>query len=156
MIKVFVKAWDANQNKLKEHFHTHKMEEYDAYKKLVLLLFGIVINPYLERTGRRIFNLDLVHEIDDGKCHGTLLYVIPRVNPDPTERDYVLTNISYGSCPLCDWLEEIQTNQDTNHDYLIPTEEQVSEHMTLCLHLLQKCIIPYGAEDDDDKEPCFQ
>ena len=139
MINDFVKAWDANHDKLKEYFQTHEMVDYCEYKELVRLLFELVINPYLKKDGKKIYNLQRMHEIDDGDCQGTLLYAIPIDTYQPTEWDYVFTHQNYGSCPGCDILEEIQT-----YDYhQLPNEMQLSGHMTLCLHLLQKCIIPF-------------
>lgn len=147
MIQDFVKAWDANQDNLKEYFQTHEMADYRAYKDLVKLLFELVINPYLKIIGKKVYNLEHIHEIDDGDYQGTLLYAIPLDTFQPTEWDYVFTHQDYGSCPGCDILEEIQTYN--YHQF--PNKEQLFGHMTLCLHLLQKCIIPFsfGSQNED-------
>ena len=121
MIQDFVKAWNANQDNLKEYFQTHEMADYREYKDLVN-------------------NLEHIHEIDDSDCQGTLLYAIPLDTYQPTEWDYVFTHQDYGSCPGCDILEKIQTYD--HHQF--PNKEQLFGHMTLCMHLLQKCIIPFS------------
>lgn len=145
MIQNFVKAWDANKDKLKEYFQTHSMSEYDEYVKLVQLLFNIVINPYLEKvnpTKQYDADIDEITVIDNGEYQGTQLFVLHEKTYQPAAYEYVLTHQSYGSCSGCDTLQGIQVYSSD-----IPDEEQVNDHMTLCLHLLQRCKEPFSYEE---------
>ncbi|MBR1525210.1 MAG: hypothetical protein IJ640_00930 [Prevotella sp.] len=141
MIPEFVRAWDANKDKLKYHIATHKMKEYSEYEDLVRLLFEIVINPYFRKRNEDIYNVGELQVIGDGDCTGTAVFILP-VSPHSqwqddyinSHDDYVFTHNKYGSCAGCDTLMGIQHYQEGT-----PTEKQIDEHMTLCLHLLQRC-----------------
>lgn len=144
MIQKFVKAWGANKEHLEEHLKTHGMEEYNEYAKLVRLLFEIVINPYLLVNEENTYNLDKMTVIDDGDYQGTQLFIIPQDTYQPCQWEYVMTHQYYGSCSGCDLLMGI-----TRYDDGQPDDEQLRELMTLCLHLLQRCKIPFNIEEDD-------
>lgn len=136
MIKEFVDAWDKNKGKLEEYFKTHKQSEYDGYESLVKLLFEVVINPeYDGDWTRETFDTTKIHRIDDGDYQGTLIFLIPKDTYQPSVEEYVYTSVYYGSCSGCDTLQWIQSF-DYNE---LPSENQVKEYMTLCLHLLQHC-----------------
>jgi hypothetical protein len=72
-----------------------------------------------------------IHAIDDGDYQGTLLFVIAAKGYQPS--DYWSVFVSYGSCSGCDTLQAI-------HDYgsEAPTDDQVSQYMTLALHIVQE------------------
>ena len=144
MIQEFVKAWDANKDTLRKYFQCHKMKEYDEYVKLVKLLFDWVINPYYEHQFKR-FDTNKITVIDDGSYQGTQIFAIPLDTYQPSCYEYVFTHQYYGSCSGCDTLLGIQGYEEKEN---LPTEEQVSEHMTLCLHLLQRCKYLYTEEED--------
>lgn len=139
MIERFVKAWDQNKDKLKEHIATHPQEEYNDYHYLVKLLFDIVITPTIYDTSK-------IHEIDDGCYSGTAIFIIPPVLYEPDIKDYVYTSVDYGSCSCCDTLMRIQDLED-NYGKGLPTDRQIEDYMTLCLHLLQNCR-EMGSEND--------
>lgn len=71
-----------------------------------------------------------IHEIDDGDYQGTLLFVIPESEYQPSNYWYV--KVSYGSCSGCDTLQAIRS-----YSYDKPTSEEVGEYMTLALHVVQ-------------------
>ena len=54
MITEFVKAWVVNKDKLEDYFRNTEKEGYDTYSKIVVKLFEIVINPYLEEKESNI------------------------------------------------------------------------------------------------------
>lgn len=141
MIKDFVDAWDCNKDRLEEYFKTHKMSEYDRYEKLVKILFDEVINPYLSDKGKDIYDTEEITVIDNGEYQGTQLFALHIETYQPASYEYVLTYQEYGSCSGCDLLQGIQV-----YDSSLPDEEQVKEHMTLCLHLLQRCQMPFSYE----------
>lgn len=151
MIQLFVEAWDANKDKLQEYFKTHKMEDYNDYKKLVRILFDGVINPYLvDVKGMNPYDVmdDEVTLIDNGSYQGTQLFALHLEAYQPSSWEYVFTFQEYGSCSGCDLLQSIQ-----RYDYdKLPNEEQVKEHMQLCLHLLQRCKTPFNYDEWMEEE----
>ena len=144
MIKNFVKAWDANKENLRVYIASHDQEEYNSYEKIVRMIFEQVINPYLKGTEYYEFDLDKIHEIDDGDYQGTLVYVIPHETYQPSQWDYIITYVGYGSCSGCDTLLAISGYDDDK-----PTDEQVKDYMGLCLNILQNCKYPYNEENDE-------
>ena len=132
MIQDFVKAWETNKDYLRDYFASNEQENYNSYKRLIGLMFSHVINPYLMCNGKQCFDLNRLHEIDDGEYQGTLLYVIPMETYQPSFFEYVITYVGYGSCSGCDALMAISYCKDG-----LPTDEQVNDYMKLCLHILQ-------------------
>ena len=72
-----------------------------------------------------------IHQIDDGDYQGTLLFVIAARSYQPD--DYWFVKVGYGSCSGCDTLQAINYSLDDNP----PTDDQVSQYMTLALHIVQ-------------------
>ena len=141
MIQDFAKAWDANKRYLQTYFETHRMAEYNEYKDLVRLLFECVINPYFRDRREDIYNVKELQVIGDEDCGGTAVFIMPTSHYgewngeySDAHDDYVITHNKYGTCAGCDTLMGIQHYQEG-----IPSDEQVEKHMTLCLHLLQRC-----------------
>jgi hypothetical protein len=100
----------------------------DEYKSLVKLVIQTVAN---EDDGYgQTPSPDRIHEIDDGDYQGTYLYVIASTGYQPD--DYWFVKVSYGSCSGCDTLQAISGYSDEK-----PTEEQVNDYWTLCLHIVQ-------------------
>lgn len=142
MIDDFIKAWDENKEKLKKHIKSHQQKDYNTYKKIVYIIFEQIINPYLERKNKITFDLNKIHEIDDGEYQGTLIFIIPYDTYQPSYWQYVATFIHYGSCSGCDYLQGI-----SHYDENFPTTEQTDEYMKLCLSILQHCKPPFNYED---------
>lgn len=143
MIKEFVLAWDANKDKLSEYIASHKQECYSSYMDIVKILFEQVINPYMEAQHETSFNVENIHEIDDGDYQGTLLYMIPSNTYQPSYWEYVATYVYYGSCSGCDTLLAISNYHDD-----LPNADQVEDYVGLCLNILQHCKYPFNAEDE--------
>lgn len=139
MIQEFVEAWDANKENLKNYIASHNQGEYSNYARIVRMIFEQVINPYLKRPNHNKFNLDNIHEIDDGNYQGTLIYLIPYDTYQPSQWEYVITYVGYGSCSGCDALLAISGYESGR-----PTNEQVKNYMDLCLNILQHCKFPYN------------
>lgn len=98
-----------------------------SYNELVKLVVQ-AINPEQEWD---LPDPDRITEIDHGDYQGTLVYVIGATGYQPGMYWYV--QIAYGSCSACDTLQGIQGYDDTP-----PTKEQVSQYMTLALHIVQR------------------
>lgn len=138
MIKDFCLAWEANHEVLKEYFATHFQEEYcDSYESLLTKTFELVINPYLESKNEEPYDIknECIHVIDDGDYQGTYVFLIHKDVYQPDIDDYIVTYTWYGSCSGCDTLCGIHC-YDTKE---LPSEEQVKEYMSLCLHMIQHC-----------------
>ena len=124
MINEFVKAWDARKGEVRNLFENDHPEDYKAIVKAVLsILDDCHPSP----------DIDRIHELDDGDCRGTLVYVIPETDYQPDRYWYVM--VSYGSCPVCDTLKAIHRHDEDEEK---PTSKQVDDYMTLALHILQK------------------
>lgn len=149
MIQDFAKAWDANKRYLQTYFETHRMAEYNEYKVLVQLLFDLVINPWLATNGKTRVNTKDIHEINNGEIQGCTIFALHTSKYSPNEYDYIFTHQNYGTCAGCDTLMKIQHYSED-----LPTKEQVGMHMTLCLHLLQRCVMPFDYETSGNR-PTF-
>jgi hypothetical protein len=127
MIKEVINQWDKNKEKLESYFKTTKQEEIAGnYLSIVKKLFELVL---LDDE----WDIEKITVVDDGDYQGTQLFIIPKKTYQPSFDDYLITHTYYGSCSGCDTLESIRNYNDE-----LPTHEQVSEYMTLALHLIQK------------------
>ena len=72
-----------------------------------------------------------IHEVDDGEYRGTLLFVVPELDYQPS--NYFIFKVEYGSCRLCDTLQGIHDCKDET--------EKAQSYETLCLHMIQSCKI---------------
>lgn len=137
MIKYCLQQWNANKNKLQEKFENQKGWNRRNYENLVVEVVKTILNIGSEFT----WDSDHITEIDDGDYQGTLLYLIPRDTYQPSEYEYLITYVNYGSCSFCDVLQSIQSGH-YNDDYL--TETQVKDFMTLCKDILTNMKMPYN------------
>lgn len=133
MIQEFVNAWEKRKDDLENYFSKNPQGKYDSYETLVKLIFQFVINAEItEECGMTAYDINRIHVIDDGDCQGTQLFIIPKDVYQPSPDDYVITTVFYGSCSGCDTLLNINCYEEG-----IPSEQQVKDYMTLCLHLVQ-------------------
>lgn len=130
MIKEFVQQWDERKHLLEEWLKENQPSEYeDIYKKL----FELVItkpNGYADD-----WNWERFKVIDDGDYQGNLIFILCNDSYQPDLRDYIFTEVDYGSCSGCDTFSHISSlswNEDKN------TDEQVNQYMTLALHMVQE------------------
>jgi hypothetical protein len=122
MIKEFVELYMARKGDLELMF---KDKHPETYKELVVNVVRM-----LKTDDYNTISSELVHEIDDGDYQGTLVYVIGSEGYQPA--DYWYVKVGYGSCSGCDTLQAISNYSDEP-----PTEQQIKEYMTLCLHIIQ-------------------
>ncbi len=122
MIQEFVDRFMAKKPELEAKFReAHPSEYVDIVKAVVET---VTTDQYDDMDPSRI------HTIDDGEYQGTLLFVIAAKGYQPS--DYWSVFVSYGSCSGCDTLRAIN---DYGSDP--PTDDQVSQYMTLALHIVQ-------------------
>ena len=124
MIEEFTKAWFANLPAMREKFTAKHHEDYKEVVKAVVEMLSAASEGYEKPDPERI------HEIDDGSYQGTLVYVIGGTGYQPSRYWYV--KVSYGSCSGCDTLQAI-----SDYSSQPPNDTQVSEYMTLALHIVQ-------------------
>jgi hypothetical protein len=140
MLKIIRDKWDRNKDKLQETLIKGSTFINEcSYIDLVKLSFQIIFNS--DGEGDQL-DIKKITEIDDGDYQGTLLYLIPFETYQPSEYEYLMTHVSYGSCSGCDTLQSIQ---DQDYGKIFLTDQQVSDFMTLCKDILTNTIKPYNS-----------
>jgi hypothetical protein len=114
-------------------------------------LVKLVVANILNIGGVTKWNAERITEIDNGDYQGTLLFVIPEAGYQPTEYEYLITFVGYGSCSGCDTLQHIQSRSYEG----LPTPQQLKEYMALCRDLIANMIKPYnyGWRNKGDFDP---
>lgn len=140
MIQEVIQKWETNKSKLKQKFKTHKAHSGLSYETIVKYIFEIIIND--SDDDYENYDVSKMTVIDDGNYQGSQIFIIPKDTYQPSVDDYLLTHTYYGSCSGCDTLEAILSDynwdDEIEYDDQIFNEKQVSELMTLALHLIQK------------------
>lgn len=124
MIQKFVERFDKNKSQIEAAF---KAKHPEAYIDVVREVIKAVTN----NDGYDEIDPERIHQIDDGDYQGTLLFVIAEKGYQPS--DYWFVKVGYGSCSGCDTLQAINDSWDDKP----PTDDQVSQYMTLALHIVQ-------------------
>lgn len=136
MIKYCKDKWNKNNNMLynalSKKLKLSELEDY-TYKDLVKLSVKYILND--EGV---VWDIDNITEIDNGDYQGTLLYLIPKSTCQPSEEDYLMTYVGYGSCSVCDTLEGIQ------YGYYEDSTQIIQEYMMLCKDIICNMIKPYN------------
>lgn len=130
MLKYCVDQWEKNKENLREALKQFdfRNEQMD-YK----VLMSLVITHILEdKWDSKNFTI-----IDDGDYQGTLLFIIPEKIYQPTEGDYLMTYVWYGSCSCCDTMQNILYESESN-------TIKVEDLMNLALHMVQRMIHPFA------------
>ena len=143
MITEIIEKWELNKKLLENYFFTTPQSEYKEYKDIVTQLFKIVLRGIPNKwNGFDNYDTEKITVIDDGDYQGTQIFLIPKETYQPNLEDYIITNTYYGSCSGCDTILSISSYDDG-----LPNKEQVSEYMTLALHLVQK--MKYLSSNED-------
>lgn len=143
MLKILVKKWDKNKDKLRDYIiNNPKFMNDCTYDELVKMTFEIIFNDGEDEQAHDRHSLDLnrMTSVDNGNYQGTLLYIIPFNTYQPDESEYLMTYVGYGSCSYCDTLLGIQ---EYPADKPL-TNEQIEGFMQLCLDILRNTIKPYN------------
>jgi len=138
MLKIIKEKWDKNESLLRETLTQNDTLNRCSYLDLVKIAFAAIFNDE-HTSGCEALDLDEITEIDNGDYQGTLLYLIPFKTYQPSEYEYIMTYVGYGSCSGCDTLQSIQGFEDKE-----PTENQIKEFMALCKDILTNSIKPYN------------
>lgn len=145
MIKFCLEQWDKNKDRLEDRLDGDRNLNSCDYEYLVKLVVDYVLNDEDPRYGED-YDSENITVIDDGHYQGTLLFVIPQKTYQPSEYEYLMTYVGYGSCSGCDTLQSIQSWSDEK-----PTKQQLKDYMTLCKDIVTNMIRPFnsGWRDDD-------
>ena len=124
MIPAIIKRWEENKGQVEKTFREKHPDSYvDVVRAVVEAVKG-------EAYDEPDLDPDRIHTIDDGHYQGTLLFVVGAQGYQPS--DYYAVSVGYGSCSGCDTLQAINGYSDDP-----PTDKQVSDYMTLALHIVQ-------------------
>lgn len=136
MLKYCLRKWDENKKKLEDELRKDPDLNSCEYKHIVEKVVEVILNTNEEKP----WNSDEITEIDNGDYQGTLLFLIPRSTYQPTEYEYLMTYVGYGSCSGCDILQGIQ-----NCGKSAISEEQLKDFMLLCKDIITNIVKPYNA-----------
>ena len=142
MVKIMRDCWNANRDKLREVLASRTDLNDCDYSLLVKLTFESIY------TGEDDLDLEHITVIDDGDYQGTLLFLIPFKTYQPSEYEYIMSYIGYGSCAGCDALEAAKAWDYNDH----LTDEQVKRFMSICKDLVCNTIKPYNCGWREESE----
>lgn len=107
MMKIMRNKWAKNEKLFKQALENIKDLNTISYDKLVKLAFKNIYNSDCEKDFECL-DLDNITMIDNGDYQGTILYVIPFNTYQPSEYEYLMTYVRYGSCSGCDTILKIK------------------------------------------------
>lgn len=143
MLKYCLEKWNKNQGVLEAHLREDVTLCDRDYKYLVKLVVEYILN-----NGDDDFhwNADKIVEVDHGNFQGTLLFLIPERTYQPSEYEYLMTYVGYGSCCVCDYLQSIKPWEERRLN-----DDEVKKFMSLCKDILTNMIKPYNSGWRDDE-----
>lgn len=133
MIKFCKEQWAKNEEGLRKSLGKNYRKDSYNYLDLVKL----VVTEILNKNDYEEWDVDNITEIDNGDYQGTLLYLIPRKTYQPSEYEYLMTYVGYGSCSGCDTLLDIQFSGNSE-------EERINDYVGLCRDIVRNIIKPYN------------
>lgn len=136
MIQSIIEKWESNKQNLEDRFRLYNKDSGLSYKTIVKLIFENIINTSDDDWDN--YDISKMTVIDDGDYQGTQIFIIPKNTYQPSIEDYLVTNTYYGSCSGCDTLEAILSDSDWENESKHFKDSQVTDLMTLSLHLVQK------------------
>lgn len=105
MLKILKDKWAKNSDLLFKKISEVYTDDFNSwganYSDLVKLTFDVIYNDG-NNWDCDTLDVDRITEVDDGNYMGTLLFLIPFRTYEPSEGDYLMTYIGYGSCTVCD------------------------------------------------------
>ena len=126
MIKEFIDRFMAFKSELEAKYKKNHPNSYSSIVEDVVRLLNDD-DEYSSPDPERITC------IDHGDYQGTLLYIIGASGYQPST--YWAIYVSYGSCSACDTFQAIRYSDYTSDE---PTDQQVSDYMTMALHMVQR------------------
>lgn len=150
MLKYCYEKWNKNKDKLENALRNDTKIGHHSYSDLLKITVDHILNDDENYRIWGNWNTKRITQIDDGDYQGTLLFLIPSNTYQPSEGEYLMTYIGYGSCSGCDVLQAIQPWEDG-----LPSEDTVKDYMALCKDFITNMIKPYnyGWRQDNGFEP---
>lgn len=137
MLKYCLECWDKHKDDLKKELRSRTDLNGCEYIDLVKL---IVKTVFVEPVANCAWDAENITCVDNGDYQGTLLFLIPMDTYQPSENEYLMTYVGYGSCSGCDTLQSIQGW----HSDETLEEDQVKDFMALCKDIVTNTIRPYN------------
>lgn len=149
MIKIMRDRWNKNEQRLREVLAARTDLNRCDYDLLVRLTFENIFNLDEDKFSHARLDLESITTVDNGHYQGTLLFVIPFDTYQPSEYEYIMTYIGYGSCSGCDALQAAQAWSEGKL-----TDGQLADFMLICKDLVCNAIKPYnsGWRNQEDYE----
>ena len=146
MIRYCLKKWDKNKGRLEAALREVTDFRDCTYNDLVDMIVKYILND----VNCTEWDGDSITAIDNGDYQGTLLFLIPRYAYQPSEYEYLVTFVNYGSCSGCDTLLNIQPRHDSKLN-----DGEVKDFMHLCRDIVANMIKPYnyGWREEPEFEP---
>ena len=139
MLKYCLDKWNQNKGLLEEKLKKDSTLNSCDYSYLVKLVVDFILNTGEDSPDGMRWNSENITMIDNGDYQGTQLFMIPLETYQPSEYEYLITYVGYGSCSGCDTLLSIQNWGDKPL-----TEIQVKDFMTLCKDIVTNIVKPYN------------
>lgn len=135
MLDFIGKKWAKNKDKLRERLANTPQIGYDSYLKLLSIALDEIVNDEKveDWRGRKPLQTKDIVEINFGDYQGTQILVFHKNTYQPDASETYYTVVEYGSCSGCDTLLAISEYEEG-----LPSEGQINDYMTLCLHMLQR------------------
>lgn len=143
MLRYCLDKWNNNKDFLEAKLREHTTLYNCSYEDIVKLVVEHVLN---NGDDDYRWSTDGITMIDDGDYQGTLLFLIPQKTYQPSEYEYLMTYIGYGSCSVCDYLQSIQPWEKRNLN-----DDEVKSFMGLCKDILTNMIKPYNGGWREDE-----
>lgn len=136
--------WNKNKKRLQEALKDDRNLEYCEYIYLVQAVVKYILN---DETDDIVWDDKKITVVDNGDYQGTQLFIIPAKAYQPSEYEYLMTFVNYGSCSVCDTLLQIQMYQGSEKQ---PTKEALKNYMLLCKELVCNMVKPFKCGWRDD------
>lgn len=150
MLEYAVYQWDMNKDALKEAISQDIRLNSCNYDYLVKLVVRHILNGKHRYEPLRNWEWsEDITIVDHGDYQGTLIFLINRKTHQPSEFEYMLTKVSYGSFSGCDTLQSIQDFIRGSMEKP-PNDEQISDFMQLCLDLTTALVHPFPCPWNND------
>lgn len=141
MLKYCLECWDKHKDDLTKELRSRTDLNQCDYTDLVKLIVKTVfVEPVGNPEWGNAWDAENITSIDNGDYQGTLLFLIPMDTYQPSESEYLMTYVRYGSCSVCDTLQSIQLGYSNE----ALEEAQVKDFMALCKDIVTNTIRPYN------------
>lgn len=138
MLKYCLTKWDTNKEVLRNALIQDNQLNSCGYDYIVKQVVRYILNDGTDENSFHVFgywNAEKIVEIDHGDWQGTLLYVIPLDTYQPSDYEYLMTSVGYGSCSGCDTLQHLQCSNHTG---------VIDQYMALCKDIVTNMVHPFG------------